>query len=70
MVVVPLDMAVIEQNKALKMRQAEKKAARKRDAVSLEQGVSPEEIQRKNSMFLKRRIQHARIHNLADVVGK
>jgi hypothetical protein len=26
------------------MRQAEKKAARKRDAVSLEQGVSPEEL--------------------------
>ena len=66
----PLDMALIEQNKALEMRQAEKKAARKRDVVSLEQGVSPEEIQRKNSMFLKRRIQRARIHNLADVVGE
>jgi hypothetical protein len=70
MVVVPLGMAGIVQNKALKMRQAEKKAARKQDVVSLEQGVSPEEIQRKNSMFLKRRIQRARIHNLADVVGE
>ncbi len=65
-----LDMAVIEQDKALKMRQAEKKAARKRDAVCLEQGVPPEEIQRRNSMFLKRRIQDAQIHHLEDVVGK
>lgn len=63
-------MANAEYEKALKMRKAEKEAARRRDAVRMEEGVSPEEIQRENSMFSRKRIQSARIHNLAEIVGK
>ena len=63
-------MAEIEHGKALEMRKAEKEAARRRDAARLEEGISPEDIQRENSMFSRKRIQNARIHNLAEIVGK
>ena len=63
-------MDVLAQVRALKMRQAEKEAARRRDAVRIEEGASPAEIQHQNSMFSRQRIRNARIHNLAEIVGK
>lgn len=51
------------------MRKAEKIAARNGDAARLEQGVAPEKIQRKNSIFSEKRIQDAPIQNLLEIVG-
>lgn len=63
-------MAIIAPEQVIQNRQAEKQASRRRDAVRLKQGVNPEEIQKKNSVFNAEVVKSAKIHNLADIVGK
>ena len=54
----------------LKSRAAEKAASRREDRQRLENGESPEVIQRENSIFPPGYFDGLKITNLADVVGK
>ena len=54
----------------LKSRAAEKMASRREDRRRLENGESPEVIQRENSIFPPGYFEKHRIINLASVVGK
>ncbi len=55
---------------SLKSRAAEKKASRREDRLRLENGESPEVIQRENSIFSPDFFEKGRFENLASVVGK
>ena len=54
----------------LKSRAAEKMASRREDRMRLENGESPEIIQRENSIFPPGYFEQHRIINFASVVGK
>ena len=54
----------------LKSRAAEKAASRLEDRRRLENGESPEVIQRENSIFPPGYFEHHRIINFASAVGK
>ncbi len=54
----------------LKSRAAAKAASRREDRRRLENGESPEVIQRENSIFPPGFFENGRIVNLASVVGK
>lgn len=54
----------------LKSRAAEKMASRREDRRRLENGESPEVIQRENSIFPPGYFAGLKISNLADAVGK
>jgi hypothetical protein len=54
----------------LKSRAAEKMASRREDRLRLENGESPEVIQRENSIFPPDFFKKGRFSNLASVVGK
>jgi hypothetical protein len=54
----------------LKSRAAEKMASRRADKQRLENGESPEVIQRENSIFPPGFFENHRIINLVSVVGK
>ena len=54
----------------LEERAAEKRAARQEDLARLESGVSPELLQRENSIFPKSFFANARISNLKQAVGR
>ncbi len=54
----------------LKSRAAEKAASRREDKLRLEDGESPEVIQRENSIFPPGFFEKGRFSNLASVVGK
>ncbi len=54
----------------LKSRAAEKMAMRREDRQRLENGESPEVIQRENSISPPGYFDNLKISNLADVVGK
>jgi len=55
---------------SLKSRAAEKMASRREDRQRLENGESPDVIQRENSIFPPEYFDNHKITNLADVVGK
>jgi len=55
---------------SLKSRAAEKKVSRREDMQRLENGESPEVIQRENSIFPPDFFEKGRFVNLASVVGK
>lgn len=59
-----------EKKSLLEERAAEKRAARKEDLARLESGVSPELLQRENSIFPKSFFANARISNLKQAVGR
>lgn len=59
-----------EEKNLLEERAAEKRAARKEDLARLEIGVSPELLQRENSIFPKSFFANARISNLKQAVGR
>lgn len=50
--------------------EVKKRAARKEDLARLESGVSPELLQRENSIFPKLFFANARISNLKQAVGR
>ena len=54
----------------LKSRAAEKTASRREDRQRLENGESPEVIQRENSIFPPGYFEKGRIINLASAIGK
>jgi hypothetical protein len=54
----------------LKSRAAEKMASRREDRLRLENGESPEVIQRENSIFPPEFFEKGRFSNLSSVVGK
>jgi len=54
----------------LKSRAAEKAASRMEDRRRLENGESPEAIQRENSIFPPGYFENGRFFNLSSVVGK
>jgi hypothetical protein len=54
----------------LKSRASEKMASRREDRLRLENGESPEVIQRENSIFPPDFFETGRFSNLASVVGK
>jgi hypothetical protein len=54
----------------LKSRAAEKMASRREDRLRLENGESPEVIQRENSIFPPGYFEQGRIINLASAIGK
>jgi hypothetical protein len=59
-----------EEKSLLEERAAQKRAARKEDLARLESGVSPELLQRENSIFPKSFFANARISNLKQAVGR
>jgi hypothetical protein len=59
-----------EKKSLLNMRAAQKRAARQEDLVRLEGGMSPESLQRENSIFPKSFFENARISNLKQAVGR
>ncbi len=54
----------------LESRAAEKMASRREDRLRLENGESPDVIQRENSIFPPNFFEKGRFSNLASVVGK
>lgn len=58
------------ENLNLKSRAAEKKASRREDKRRLENGESPEVIQRENSIFPPGFFENGSFLNLSSVVGK
>lgn len=54
----------------LKSRAVEKMASRREDRLRLENGESPEVIQRENSIFPPGFFEKGRFSNLSSVVGK
>lgn len=54
----------------LNVRAAQKRAARQEDLVRLEGGMSPESLQRENSIFPRAFFANARISNLKQAVGR
>jgi hypothetical protein len=63
-------MKASQQKISLKSRAAEKKASRREDQQRLENGESPEVIQRENSIFPPDFFEKGRFENLASVIGK
>ncbi len=57
-------------NLNLKSRAAEKMASRREDRQRLENGESPEVIQRENSIFPPGYFQNHRVINFASAIGK
>lgn len=55
---------------SLKIRAAVKKASRRSDVERISQGVSPEVIQRENSIFPAGYFENRRILNFASAIGK
>ena len=51
------------------IRQAEKAASRREDALALEQGVSPAELQKKNSAFKKNIFKNAPIMRAGEIIS-
>lgn len=54
----------------LKSRAADKMASRREDRRRLENGESPEALQRENSIFPPGFFENGRFSNLASVIGK
>jgi hypothetical protein len=63
-------MKTPKQKVSLKSRAAEKAASRREDRRRLENGESPEVIQRENSIFPEGYFENGHFVNLAEVVGK
>lgn len=60
----------LSKNINLKSRAIEKMASRREDRLRLENGESPEVIQRENSIFPPGFFEKGRFSNLSSVVGK
>jgi hypothetical protein len=63
-------MSQPDQKSLLVKRAAQKRAARQEDLARLEGGMSPESLQRENSIFPKSFFENARISNLKQAVGR
>jgi len=59
-----------EKSSLLVKRAAQKRVARQKDHARLEGGMSPESLQRENSIFPKSFFANARISNLRQAVGR
>jgi hypothetical protein len=63
-------MKLAKKCKSIQSRAAAKKASRRSDRQRLEQGLSPADLQRENSIFPPGYFENHRILNFASAVGR